>query len=290
LIAIDLAIVTVTVLATRRALDRLLVLTASTVALLYADLITGSNLQLNTVLSYSPLVAGRFAGIGNIAFSVLTGAVVVTGTLILHRYGATRWSIAAVVALFTATVIVDGAPSYGSDVGGVIALVPGLALTLMLLLGKKPNWKFIGLAILAMVLALGGFLAVDLARPEAERTHLARLFEDIRAEGPEVFADVIVRKLRSNFSGFQTSVWTYLVPPVLAVIAWLVLRPRGRWRVLASNYPRLQAGLLAGFILGFVGFAVNDSGLVVPAVILAFLVPMALIIHLELRAAEVRAP
>lgn len=286
LVVIDAALVALTAAVANRSLDRLLVLTGATVALLFIDLMTGSNLQLNTVLSYSPFVAGRFAGIGNIAFGVLTGAVLVTGTLILHRWGVKPAPVAVVAAIFVLAVVVDGAPDFGSDVGGVIALVPGLAITLMLLTGRRPSVKVILLSALAMLAAVGAFLALDLSRPEQDQTHLARLYEDVRSEGPEVFADTILRKVRTNLRVFRTTIWTYGVPPALAVIAWLVLRPRGRWRTVASRYPRLQAGLVSGLILGALGFAVNDSGIVVPAVILAFLVPMALIIHMNVRAAE----
>jgi hypothetical protein len=36
-------------------------------------------------------------------------------------------------------------------------------------------------------------------------------------------------------------------------------------------------------LLAVIGFAVNDSGISIPAVILSFLVPMALIVHLLLK-------
>ena len=51
-------------------------------------------------------------------------------------------------------------------------------------------------------------------------------------------------------------------------------------------YPRLRAGLLGGLVLAILGFAVNDSGIVIPAMVLSFLVPMALITHLSLEGAE----
>ena len=45
---------------------------------LVVDVLTGGRLQINTVFGYSPLVAGRFAGLGNLAFAIVgVGAVVV---------------------------------------------------------------------------------------------------------------------------------------------------------------------------------------------------------------------
>ena len=70
------------------------------------------------------------------------------------------------------------------------------------------------------------------------------------------------------------------------MIAWLLVRPRGRWERLAATFPRMRAGLLGGLVLGVLGFAVNDSGIVIPAVMLSLLVPAALLVHLRLEDAE----
>ena len=40
--------------------------------------------------------------------------------------------------------------------------------------------------------------------------------------------------------------------------------------------------MIGGLALALLGFAVNDSGIVVPAVMLCLLVPMALVVHLTM--------
>ena len=280
--ATDVVFVVGAWLLARAPLDRLLVLTGFTVAIIFADLVTGSRLQLNTVFSYSPIVAGRFAGIGNIGFSVLTAASLITGTLIVHRYRGDRRALIAVALLFVATVVVDGAPQFGSDVGGIIALVPGLGIGWMLLAGRKPSVRAVVVAALAGIAFLGLFLAIDLARPPESRTHLAGLYENVRDGGAEVLVDALDRKVTANLRVFRSTIWTYLVPPLLGIMAWLLFRPHGRWRRMARVAPRLRAGLIAGLVLSVLGFLVNDSGIVIPAVILSFLAPMTLLIHLWL--------
>ena len=94
--------------------------------------------------------------------------------------------------------------------------------------------------------------------------------------------DALKRKIETNLRVFTSTIWTYLVPPALILMTWLVARPRGRWQRLADAYPRLRAGLMSGSLLAVLGFAVNDSGIVVPAMMLSFLVPMALLTHLTL--------
>jgi hypothetical protein len=285
LIAIDLALVALVSFTIRSPLDRVLALTAATIFLFILDLTFLDALQLNAVFGNDPIVAGRFTGLGNIAFAILGTTSLLTGALMVNRWGDRSWVFWAVGALFAVTVIVDGAPALGSDVGGIISLVPVLSITFLLLLGKRPTVRTILIAVVAGVVALVLFLLVDLSRPPESRTHLGRLFEDIRARGFDVFTDTIARKIRTNLRVFRSTIWTYLVPPALAVIAWLLLRPQGRWQRLATTFPKVRAGLIGGLLLAVVGFAVNDSGIVVPAMVLSYLAPMSLLLHLVLERA-----
>jgi hypothetical protein len=280
LVGIDLALVVVAILVMKRPLDRLLLLSAITYVLLVGDLFIGAPLQLNTVFSYSPLVAGRFSGIGNIAYSVLAGVTVIVGAILVHRKQGSRGALIAAAAVFAVAVIADGAPTFGADVGGILALVPGLALTWMFLARKRVSLADVAVMLVGLLVALAVFLAIDLALPERLQTHLARLFEAVSAEGIDPFADVVRRKIETNLRVFTSTIWTYLVPPALILIAWLLIRPRNGWRRLADSHPRLRAGLLGGLLLAVLGFAVNDSGIVVPAMMLTFLVPLALFVHL----------
>jgi hypothetical protein len=283
LITLDAALVAIVTVGLSAPLDRLLALTALTVFVLVGDLLIGAPLQLNTAFGYSPVVAGRFAGAGNTAFSILGAGALVTGALVVHRWGVDKRTLAIVGALFALVVIVDGAPQFGSDVGGVIALVPSLGITWLLFAGRRPGVKVALASIVVVVGALGVFLALDLLRPAGERTHLARFVEDVRARGSDAVLEIMGRKARASLGTFRGSIWAFFIPPALAVMAWLLTRPRDQWRLLARLYPRLREGLLGGLLLAVIGFAVNDSGISIPAVILSFLVPMALIVHLLLK-------
>ncbi|MGH2828456.1 MAG: hypothetical protein ACRDKF_15965 [Actinomycetota bacterium] len=288
LMLLDALLVAIVAVAFRRSLDRLLALVAFTWVVISVDLIMGSQLQLNTVFGYSPIIAGRFAGAGNIVFAVLGVAAILTAALIAYRFGGRRWTMPAVIVLFVATIVIDGAPAVGSDVGGVLALVPALGITLLLLTGRKPNLRMMLIAVVGGVAALAVFLVIDLSLPQESQTHLARLFEDTRARGFGVLFDTIQRKATANLRVFTTSIWTYFVPPALLAMAYLLRRPSGRWQRFAVGFPKLRAGLIGGLVLAALGFAVNDSGIVIPAVILSFLVPMALIVHLSMDAGWAR--
>lgn len=281
-IAVDLALVAVASLLIAQPLDRLMALALGTVAVMVVDLALGGRLQFNAVFGNDPINAGRFAGLGNSAFAVLGACTILAAALMVHKWRDRRWVMPAIVALFVVAVVADGAPQLGSDVGGVLALVPALAVTFMLLLGRRPSWRVVVISALAATVAVGLFLAVDLSRPAESQTHLGSFFNDVSDRGATVFFDTIERKARTNLRVFTSTIWTYLVPPALAVIAYLLFRPHGSWRRFAAEYPRLRAGLIGGLILGILGFAVNDSGIVVPAMILSFLVPLALLTHLRM--------
>lgn len=282
LLALTALLATAITLLVSGLLDRLLSVVALTTAVIAADLAFGGPLQMNTVLGYSPIGGGRFAGLGNVGFALLAVSSLLTGTMVVHRFAGARVALAAVAVLFVATIVVDGAPQLGADVGGTLALVPGLGVAWVLLAGRRPSWRVVALAGLATVLAVALFLALDLARSPDRQTHLARLFEGVRSQGLGLLGDTIARKARANLHIFTVTIWSYFLPPAVGVIAWLLVRPRGRWQRLAETFPRMRAGLLGGLVLGVLGFAVNDSGIVIPAVMLSLLVPAALLVHLRL--------
>ena len=290
LVAITGALVLTTSFLLKGSMDRLLALVAFTWVVVALDLVTGSMLQLNTVFGYSPIVAGRFAGAGNIVFAVFGVTAILTGALIAYRFSGRRYALPFVVALFVVTVVIDGAPSLGSDVGGVLALVPSLGLTAILLTGQKPRLRTVVIAAVAAVVALTLFLIIDLRQPADSQTHLARLYEDTRDRGFGALGDTLERKATSNLRVFTSTIWTFFVPPALLAMIYLLRRPSGRWQQFAVDYPKLRAGLIGGLLLAVLGFAVNDSGIVIPAVILSFLVPMALLVHLAMEAPPVEGP
>jgi len=286
LAAIDVALVAAAVVFIRAPLDRLLAMAALTTAVTAVDLFMGAPLQFNTVFGYTPIIAGRFAGLGNTGFAALGAAALLTGALIVHRFDGGGAALGAAAALFVGVVVLDGAPQWGSDVGGVIALVPGLGISWILLSGRRPGFRLLALSAVGALVFLALFLALDLARPPQSQTHLARLFLDVRGRGVAVLVDTIQRKAEANLRVFRTTIYTYFVPPALVALAWLLGRPRGRWHRLAIAAPRLRAGLLGGLVLSLLGFALNDSGIVIPAVILSFLVPLALMVHLHVARQE----
>src|SRR5206468_542151 len=114
-----------------------------TVAVLLFDVATGSRLQVNSVLGYSPLTAARFFGIGNSAFAVLVATSLLLAGAHLQWAPRRREALVAVAGLLLLVVVVDGAPSLGSDVGGILTLVPVVGVSLIAFSGRRVSWRSI---------------------------------------------------------------------------------------------------------------------------------------------------
>ena len=246
--------------------------TAALAVVLGLDLLTGARLQVDAPAGYSPLVAGRFAGIGNVAFGVLaTSALLALAGLSSGR--SRRSALALVVGGGAVAVVLDGAPPFGSDVGGVLALVPGVVLLAMLRSGRR-------VTLLRLVAAgLGGaalvtlFALVDFSRPADRRTHLGRFVEQVR-DGTA--GSVVERKAAAIADLLLANAATALLPLVVAAAVWLVVRPPDPLREAFAQAPAWRHGLLAVGLVAAIGLVVNDSGPAVPAFALLVAVPATL--------------
>lgn len=267
--------------ATRRYLvDPLIVTLGFLVAFLSVDIFFGGPLQFNTVFGYSPTIAGRFNGLGNPAFSMLTAAGIILASLVAHRVPGRR-GVHIAVGILAWCVLLDGAPMLGADVGGALTLVPAAGVTAWMLMGWRIRLRTVTVGALLTVAVVLGFGMLDLTRPAAEQTHLGRLLSDIGSNGVGAFETVVLRKLNANLSVLTSSIWTLMLPVVFAAVAFVIWWAPWRMRTIAERIPEERAavaGLMTAMVLGF---ALNDSGISVPGLMLG--VASAALVNLLLR-------
>ena len=251
-------------------------------AFLSVDLVLGGPLQFNTVFGYTPTVAGRFNGMGNPAFSMLTASGIILAALIAHRIGGPTGQPGSAIAVLGWCVVLDGAPFLGADVGGALTLVPSAGVTAWMLLGLAHQGPHRG-ARRAGHRRRGRWRSASttwVARRHAGRTWVV-CFADIGDNGFEAFQTVVLRKLNANLSVLTSSVWTLMLPLVFAFVAFLFWRAPWRLRTIRERIPQERAAV-AGLITAMVlGFALNDSGISVPGMMLG--VVNASLINLLLR-------
>lgn len=248
-----------------------------TALVLAADLVTGARLQMGSLAGYSPLVAGRFAGVGNVAFAVFASAAVLATACALDGRGR-RTCLLVSAGVGLAAVAVDGNPAWGSDFGGVLALIPGFAVLGMLTAGIRVSLLRLTVVGLAAVTAVTTFAVLDWSRPADSRTHLGRFVQQV-LDGDA--GTVLERKAAANLGLLTSSVLTLLVPLLVVFVAQVVLRPRGPMAASFRQAPAWRHGLVAVLVLSLVGFAVNDSGVAVPALALCVAVPAAISVALR---------
>ena len=250
---------------------------------LAVDIATGGHLQIDTVFGYSPIVAGRFAGFGNVAFSLIAISSLLLATIVIERrsdpVGRLRPpGLACLIAWLAITVVLDGSPAMGSDVGGVLALVPASAVLVLLVMGIRLRARLVVTIGLATMAIIGVFAAIDMRRPPEAQTHLGR-FVTTLFDGDG--AEVIQRKLAAN-AKVLTSVWAWVIPLALVYFAYLTWRPNHTFRRLNRAHAQFPTFGVAGLTLGALSMAFNDSGVSLPAIMLALVVAYVSFLVMEL--------
>ena len=254
----------------RSLLGPMAAVSAATMAVLALDVMTGSRLQLSSLMGLQPVVGGRYYGMGNTTFALFATSTILLCIAVSDRFvraGQSRLAAVAVAAIGLGAVVVDGAPGWGADGGGPPALLPGLVFLVLSILQVRMTWKRGALlaAVTAGLFLLVGFL--DWLRPVEDRSHLGRFFQTMLDGGA---FDIIVRKLEQNLSIlFGNYRLALLVPIALAFVIYVLARPTS-WgsRALQRSFdraPTLRPGLIALLITLTIGFAINDSGVAVPA-------------------------
>ena len=237
---------------------------------LAVDIATGGHLQINTIFGYSPIVAGRFAGFGNQAFSMIALSSLLLAAVVVERRTSGRTTMGAattigVIAWFLVTVVLDGHPAMGSDVGGVLAFVPAATVSLLMFRGTKVRVRLMALIAGGTVAILAAFAALDLNRPSADRTHLgrfvAKLFDGDAGE-------IIERKIAANLR-VLTSVWAWVIPVALVYFMYLTWRPNHTLERLNRHHSQFRAFGVGALTLGVLAMGLNDSGVSLPAMMLA---------------------
>ncbi len=268
------------------------VVAAVTTVVIAADVATGARLQLSAVMGTQPLVAGRFYGFNNTAFTLVATASLLLAAALANPLvvrGQRRAAAGVVAALGLVVVLLDGLPSVGADFGGPPALVPGFALLALLAGGVRLTWRRVLGVLTAGGLAVAGFAVLDWTRPQDQRTHLGGFVDTVLSGG---LWPVVSRKLQQNLHNLVGSELTVLAVGGLVVLLLVLGRPLRAavgaadggpygWLSggaplarLGTDAPMLHHSLVALAVTLGIGFAINDSGIAIPANGIAILVPL----------------
>ncbi|MFV0426005.1 MAG: hypothetical protein ACK5KU_03090 [Beutenbergiaceae bacterium] len=267
-------------------------LTATVIAV---DIMTGAQLQVSAVMGISPTVAGRFYGMNNSAFSLFTASSLVAATAIANALvarGHRRLAAAVVVAIGLAAIVIDGAPFWGADFGGPPALLAAFGILSLLAAGVRLTFKRVLLVLTGAGAITFGIAFLDWLRPVSSRTHLGRFIDDVF--NGELWP-IVARKLDQNLSILLGNrPLTILAICGVLLVVFVLIRPVRKtvtsagggdfgWlsqgaplSAMAGTVPMLAPGLIALATAAGLGFALNDSGIAIPAMVVAIAVPLLL--------------
>ena len=268
------------------------VVAGATALVIAVDVATGATLQISAPMGVQPVVAGRFYGFNNTAFSLFAAATLMTAVAVadpLVRAGRRRLAAGLVALIGVVATVLDGMPGLGSDFGGPPALVPGFAVLALLAAGIRLSWVRLVGVLGAGGLVVTGFAVLDWLRPAEDRTHLGRFVDTVLDGG---LGAVVGRKLAQNLANLGGTWLTLLALAGIALVALVLARPL-RWAATASDggafawlssgapltslgseAPMLRPGIVALSVTLGIGFAVNDSGIVIPALGISLAVPL----------------
>ncbi len=267
---------------------------ALTAVVLAVDVLTGSRLQNLSLLGLSPTVAGRFYGFGNIPFAIFASSVMFLAAAAAdqaRRRGATATASAGVALLIGLVgVMVVGAPSGGADFGGLLSMLPGVLVLAAGLAQVAITWRRVLIVGVGTLVVVALVSVLDYLRPQAQRSH----FGDFVATVVDGSAWTTVSRKADAALGTLDSGYAWLVPLAYLVV-WRLMLTRSRPRPpavveLEHRWPAFRQLVIALMVTGAIGFAVNDSGMIVPAMMASTSIPLAVIALVDVRRSSDRQP
>jgi hypothetical protein len=264
-----------------------------TLVVLGVDVMTGSRLQLETPFGLSVLEAGRFYGIGNEALGIYgIAGLLAAGWLALVQLrhparlaasgGGPRSRRPALIALGVVAVFAvfaSGWPGFGGKVGGTIAMVPCFGLLGVAVAGVRLTWRLMLLVAVSGLALFAVFALISYLVPATGKSDIGA-FAGSTLHGNS--GGLLLRKINSNIGSLSVNALSPLVPLVVVVSGLMLWRPAWfRLTTLPLAYaakPLLEPLLWVLWLLPVLGWLADDSGVIVAATALPFVLPLGIAI------------
>ena len=245
-----------------------------TVLTLVADQLLGGPMTATGYLSYAPIEAVRYYGLGNEGASLLFGSWIMLSAILLNTAKSERFAksfrtwIFPLSTLFICLVI--GAPWWGTNFGVIIWGSVGSIAAWAMFNGWKLTVKRVVAITLAAALAAFGALVLDTTfNDESHLSTYAALLDS--EEWYLVIPDVIANVFELSWHTIVFSpALTIAFAAILAFMIALRVRKPGGYAEFWQNNRAFKGGYTALLITAIIMLFVEDSGILMPALLLLY--------------------
>jgi hypothetical protein len=248
-------------------------------AAVVVDLLTGSWLQLNSVLGYLAHDGGRFAGLSDIGLGVLIAGTLLLAGCLAEQVPRRRRPV-VVVLVGAVGVGLAGSPYLGDEIGGAVALAAGVAAAAALCSGGWLTTRRVGWASVGALTLVAAVAVLDLRRPVEQRTGLGGMLTQL-SEGTAGFG--LQRVSLANVEAFTDSPLTVLAIGAGIFLWFGLLRPWGGLKRLFAVHPALRAAMVGAVTAALLGGVLIGAALTVAGAAAAVGVPLLTLASLRLR-------
>lgn len=242
---------------------------------LLLDQVFGAPLSFSGLFSYSPLLGARYYGLGNEGASVVVGGGLAGLALLIdalrdHPHVGTlrRWGPLVLGAL---VVFISAAPFLGANIGVIAWGTVAFGILWLQLNGHRITWKT-ALAMLAVVVVVVvGFSLYESLGGSGSQTHLGRAWESAGSGGLTELWTIVARKAETNWRVLRATNWSILMIAILVFLGYMRWKPHGVFAETLTAYPAFAVAMTAALWGSVVGYFTEDSGIVIPALVMLYI-------------------
>jgi hypothetical protein len=233
------------------------------------DVCARNPLSFDNIFGFSSLIGARFYGLGNEGLAIFLGSFLLCLAIFLEKVGRRKWLLPVLIFIFSLVLFIIGFPNLGADLGGTITAFCAFAMAFWWLSKRRVSWKFITIIFLLALLFVSLFSLLDFQRGSFQ-THLGKTFSLFKSHNWKSLGITFKRKAQTNWRVLKYSSWSYLFGFFFLALIFLNYRPMGWLKSFLQNHQGVSVAFSSALVGGFVGFLTNDSGIVLPALIMSF--------------------
>ncbi len=238
------------------------------------DQVLGAPLSFSGLFSYSPLLGARYYGLGNEGASIVVGAGLTGVALLVDAFRdrpwigvVRRWAPPIMGVL---VVVISAAPFLGANIGVIAWGTAAFGILWAHLNGRHITWK----TVLGMLFVIGAlvvaFSLYESLSGSGAQTHLGRAWESAGRGGVSELWLIVQRKAETNWRVLRATNWSILMIAILVFLGYMRWRPHGVFAETLNAYPGFAVGMTAALWGSLVGYFTEDSGIVIPALVLLY--------------------